>query len=407
VTRLRGETGSAVVTAIIVMTAMVSVGLASYAFVDTQTKVSAHERTRESTFNYGEGVLNAEAYVASVYWPGSAAPGLPDCSYNGSAVTATNPVDTTKCPTAASLSAAFTSNDYSAGVTWTSKVRDNVGSDACQYGTAGNACGYYYSDAAVNQATVAHYDANGDGMVWVRSRTTVGASSRTQVALVQVQKQTLAMPHAVLTANSVTSNYSPKLKVNPGTSNVLLRCPAALAGNPAGCVSTKRSDQIPKGSLKSTNSAPALSLADLQKLRERAKSTPNSWFLTCPTSPPPGPLVFIESGNCTQASLPPTSQSNPGLYVLVDGTLNISGSGDYWGLIYLVNASNRTGNVFDSNGLHKWHGAINVDGLGNVNLGTSSNTSLVFDDNVYNGLYAYVNAGIVRPSYREIRSSSP
>jgi hypothetical protein len=405
--RLRGsETGSAVVTAIMVMTAMITIGLASYAFVDTQTKMSSRERGRESTFNYGEGVLNAEAYMASVYWPGSAAPGLPDCSYNGSSVTATSPADTTKCPTAASLSAAFTNADYSAGVTWTSKVRDTVGTDPCQFGTAGNTCGYYYSDAAVNQASVVHYDANGDGMVWIRSRTSVGTNARTQVALVQVQKQTLDIPHAVLTANSVTSNYSPKLKVFPGTSNVLVRCAAAQVGNPQGCISTKRSDQIPSGSVKSTNSAPALNPADLQKLRDRAKSTPNAWFATCPSNPP-GPLVFIESGNCGSSSLPPTSQSNPGMYVLVDGTLNISGSGDYWGLIYLVNASNRTGNVFDSNGLHKWHGAINVDGLGNVNLGTSSNTSLTFDDNVYNGLYAYANAGIVRPSYREIQSSAP
>jgi hypothetical protein len=405
---MRSETGSAVVIAIMVMTAMITIGLASYALVDTQTSLSSRERTRESTFNYGEGVLNSEAYVASVNWPGSAAPGLPDCSYNGSAVTSSSG-DTTKCPTAASLSAAFTSADYAAGVTWTSKVRDNVGTDACQSGTGGNTCGYYYSDAAVNQsaATVKPYDANGDGMVWVRSRTTVGTNSRTQVALVQVQKQTLAMPHAVLTANSVTSNYSPKLKVAPGTSNVLVRCASAQAGNPAGCISTKRSDQIPSGSVKATGSSPAMTNGDLQKLRERAQATPNSYFATCPSSQPPGPLVFIESGNCGQSSLPPSSQANPGLYVLVDGTLNISGSGDYWGLLYLVNASNRTGNVFDSNGLHKWHGAINVDGLGNVNLGTSSNTSLTFDDNVYNGVFAYQNAGIVRPSYREVQSSQP
>jgi Tfp pilus assembly protein PilX len=403
--RLRSEAGSAVITAIMVMTAMITIGLASYAFVDTQTKLSSRERGRESTFNYGEGVLNAEAYVASAYWPGSAAPGLPDCSFNGSAVTSSSG-DVTKCPTAASLSATFTNADYSTGVTWTSKARDNAGTDACQYGSGGSTCGYYYSDSAVNQPTVAHYDANGDGMIWIRSRTTVGTSSRTQVALVQVQKQSLPIPHAVLSGNSVTSNYSPKLKVNPGTSNVLVRCPAAQAGNPAGCISTKSSSQIPLGSVKATSSAASLSTGDLQKLRERAKSEPNAWFSTCPSNPP-GPLVFIESGTCSSSSLPPTSASNPGLYVLVDGTLNISGSGDYWGLIYLVNASNRTGNVFDSNGNHKWHGAINVDGLGNVNLGTSSNTSLTFDDNVYNGLYAYVNAGIVRPSYREIQSSSP
>jgi Tfp pilus assembly protein PilX len=405
---LRSERGSAVVTAIMVMSAMITIGLASYAVVDTQTKLSAGERTRESNFDYGEGVLNAEAYITSTYWPGSAAPGLPDCTFNGTTVTASGAsTDATQCPTAATLQAAFSGADYSKGVTWTSKIRDNVGTDACQFGSGGNTCGYYYSDSAINQpyTVVKPYDANGDGMVWLRSRSVIGTNARTQVAMIQVQKQSLTMPHAVLTANTVTSNYSPKLKVFPGTSNVLVRCASAQAGNPQGCINTKSSSQIPTGSVKSTSSSSALSAADLQKLRERAKSE-NSWYATCPSSPP-GPFVFIESGNCGASSLPPSSAASPGLYVLVDGTLNISGSGDYWGLIYLVNKSNLTGNVFDSNGLHKWHGAINIDGNGNANLGTSSNTSLTFDDNVFAGLYAYVNAGIVRPSYREVQSSQP
>ena len=74
---MRSERGSAVVTAIMVMTAMITLGLASYSFVDTQTKMSAKEHGRESTFNYGEGVLNAEAFIASAYWPGSSAPRPP------------------------------------------------------------------------------------------------------------------------------------------------------------------------------------------------------------------------------------------------------------------------------------------------------------------------------------------
>jgi Tfp pilus assembly protein PilX len=403
--KLNGEAGSAVVTSIMVMAMIVTLGLASYAYVDTQSKMSGNERNRESTFNYGEGVLNSEAFVASSNWPGSSATSaLPDCSFNGTSVSSSSG-DVTKCPTAASLSAAFTSADYARGVTWTAKVRDNVGTTACKSGTGGNTCGYYYSDSAVNQASVARYDANGDGMLWIRSRTTVGTSSRTQVALVQVQKQSLNMPHSVLTANSVTSNYSPKLKVFPGGSSVMLRCPSAQAGNPQGCVNTKRPDQIPAGSLKATGGSPALKAADLELLRQRAKSE-GKWYASCPSSPP-GPLVFIESGFCGQSSLPPTSAANPGLYVLVDGTLNIGGSGDYWGLIYLVNKSGHTGNVFDSNGNHKWNGAINIDGPGNANLGTSSNTSLNFDDNVFNGLFGYANAGIVRPSYREIQSSNP
>jgi hypothetical protein len=252
---------------------------------------------------------------------------------------------------------------------------------------------------------VPRYDRNGDGMLWVRSRTTVGISSRTQVALVQVQRKALDMPHAVLSGNTITTKYSPKLTVHPGGSNVLVRCVAAQTGNPNGCIDSKRPDQIPAESVKATGTTPALSAADLQTLRERAKSE-GGWYATCPDEPA-GPLVFIESGFCDESSMPPGKKTNPGVYVLVDGTLNIKGSGDYWGLIYLANKSNRSGDVFDSNGNHQWNGSINVDGLGNVNLGTSTNTSLEFDDNVFNGLYGYVNAGIVRPSFREIYSDAP
>ncbi len=51
---LHREDGWALVTAVIVMSLMIGVGLASYAYVDTQVEQSANERTRESSFNYAE-----------------------------------------------------------------------------------------------------------------------------------------------------------------------------------------------------------------------------------------------------------------------------------------------------------------------------------------------------------------
>ena len=402
-TRLRNESGVAVVVAVMVMTTMVTLGLATFALVDTQSSVSTRERSRESTYNYGEGVLNSEAFIAGQYWPGvSSTAALPDCSYANGNVTSSNG-DTSMCPSAAALAATFNNLDYSGGVTWTGKVRDNSGTDACQFGTGGNTCSYYYSDSLL---TAPRYDANGDNMLWVRSRLTVGNSSRTQVALVQVQKQSLPISRSVLSASSYTSTWSPKLKIFPNGGDVLMRCPTAQNGT-QNCMSLKNSSQVPASSVKATNNAPAMNPSDLDLLRQRAKIE-GGWSSSCPSNPTTS-IVFIESGPCSASVLPATSPANPAVVVIVNGALNIGGGypQDFYGLIYLVNQSNSSATLFSSVGLHRFHGAINVDGPGGVSIGTSSQTSLSFDQNVYSGVYAYANGAIVRPSYREIQSSNP
>ena len=84
---LRNERGWAVVTAMLVMALMLSIGLAMFSFVDTETKQSYKERNAESSFDYSESVLSVEGYQVSANWP-QASPGMPDCTFNGSTVTA-------------------------------------------------------------------------------------------------------------------------------------------------------------------------------------------------------------------------------------------------------------------------------------------------------------------------------
>lgn len=55
----RDEEGWAVVVAIVLMTIMLGVGLATLAVVDNQQKQSGNERQRESGLNLNEGVLYA------------------------------------------------------------------------------------------------------------------------------------------------------------------------------------------------------------------------------------------------------------------------------------------------------------------------------------------------------------
>src|SRR4051794_7056054 len=67
--RLENEKGFVVLTAIVIMTFMLSVGLALLKVVDSQSKQSKEERVRESAFNAAEGLLYAEAAVLQANWP--------------------------------------------------------------------------------------------------------------------------------------------------------------------------------------------------------------------------------------------------------------------------------------------------------------------------------------------------
>lgn len=409
--RLRSESGWALVTAMLVMAGILTAGMASYAFVDGQVAQSGKERGRESTYNYTEGLLNAETFLLAANWSQTAP--LPDCTYSGGTVTASNG-QTAMCPSASTLGQAFSGPAYSSGVTWTVKVRDDGGTDACQSGVTASTCSYYYSDSGAG-ATLSQpaYDANKDGQLWVRAQAVVNGVRRTLVARVTRQQVALDFPHAVVTAGHYTMNNGRWATTFANGADLGVRCPSAQQQppNPAGCVTTKDPSQIqPASAIKPIDSSPALSSAELQQLRARAVAD-GAWYQTCPVNPP-GPLVFVESGSCGASALPQnTTQTSPATYVQVSGTLTISGASsslrDFWGVIYLANQSGLTGDVFSATGNHNFHGSINVDGQGGVNVGTSSNTSLSYDGNAFGGLWAYGNTTIVRPSFREIVSSTP
>lgn len=55
--RLRNERGSILVTALLVMAAMIPIGFALLAIVDTQARQSGQERTRDRAFNLADSAL--------------------------------------------------------------------------------------------------------------------------------------------------------------------------------------------------------------------------------------------------------------------------------------------------------------------------------------------------------------
>src|SRR6185312_6494175 len=84
----------------------------------------------------------------------------------------------------------------------------------------------YYNDGTTSTRGQPGYDANGDGVVWVRSQGIVRGLKRTVVALVEVTQIKTAFPKNVVTAGYfTTTNNGKKVIVN-------------TAGNPAGTPGT-------------------------------------------------------------------------------------------------------------------------------------------------------------------------
>lgn len=411
--RMKSERGWAVVTAMAVMAIMIAVALAMFAWVDSEARLSGKERSRESAFDYAEGVLDTEAFIMATNWPG-ASPGMADCTYNGIAVVAAGGGGNVNlCPSQTQVAQAFTAREFQQGVIWTARVRDNGGTDKCVL-TGAMQCSYYYDDSALtNQPS---WDANGDGQVWVRAQALMGNVRRTVVERVQLDKQTVSFPGAVITSNHLIMSGSPHQKVVTNFTPINLRC----AINSANCPSLNTKKQVaPYQFNYSYPQQQAIPTSSLNLLRQRAQK--EGWYYaTCPTNPP-GQQVFVESGTCHGNSLPYTSPTQRGTYIQVTGTLTLDQSavpnsaqasqgrkGNYWGLIYLANSSKINGDVFKVTiGKRLIQGVVAVDWTGDVDLQGNKNSVLQYDPFVIQGLYLYQGSTLVRPSFREIQTSTP
>lgn len=388
-TRLREQRGSALVIAVVVTGLMLSLGLAAYAYVDTQAREAAQERIRESAFNHDDGVLTAQAFVLSRYWPAAATNAFPDCVWNGSTLSATGAsTNATRCPDPAAVAKTYTSPDYAAGVTWATTVRDNGGTSLDFY------------DQALTPSQPA-WDANGDGEVWVRAQTALRGTRRTVVQRIQVDKLPVTMPKNVLTAGSfqvTTGGPKPFVQLNGATMS--LRCASAAT---AGCYTTTKPGQVkgPGTTTFGNQSTHQLSPSDLDKLRQTAIANGTYYASGCPASPV-GAVVFVEVGNCSYAANGNwNSPAAPGMFILVNGSMTWRGNPTYYGTIYLYNAQNGTcPPVFDAGGSSTIVGAVFLDGQACFQVG--GNTRIVYDANAVRAVAYYASISPVRNSFREL-----
>jgi Tfp pilus assembly protein PilX len=403
---LRSQDGWAVLTAMMVMSAMLMIGLATIALVDGETKSSARERQTEARLNLTEGALGTELYNLSHAWP--TATTYPDCTTTSTAA---------PCFTAAQLQANFSSVDITKlNPSWTVQVRDDVDAPA-QTGTCDPSqsnMGGYYSDATVMTQSNYAYDHNNNCQLWVRAEGTLNGKKRVVVAKVRVDTRPVQFPIAPFVAGrfATTNNGGKKVIVDGQGHPGQVRCTSTATS----CVDYNGSQVSNPGTVTVGDPNVADTVLDdatLDALRKTAKQN-NTYYSTttpgktnCP-SDPSGAVVFVEDLSCQYAAVDVNTTTKQGIFVIAKGTLKLTGNGDWYGAIYMANLQQSSGVVFDANGTATIHGGVFVDGNGALSIGSSGNAgngnqaNLVYDPTVFPPLQAYGTAGIIQNTWREL-----
>ena len=391
---LRGEAGSSLVVSIMLMSMMFAVGLAAYAFVDTQQVESMRERHRESSFNLAEAALNSQSFVLSRRWAGS-----PNAFGNQTPTCTQSAAPAAMCPDPAQLTAAFASSDYAVGATWKTTVYDDVS-------------GKFYDSAVIEQAGTAHWDQNANGVVWIKVETTVRDRTRRLVALVQVQPYQEEIPKNVIIAGQfeLTPNGNGVyIKTNPDETSehrVTLRC---NLGDPSCAEFTpdKKNPQLdPPGAIEGLQFVGEDALADdiKDRLKERAIAD-GTYYSGCPSAAQlTGKVVWVDgcadgdyTGNNTW-----NSAAKPGILIWSDGFLELGGRSTFWGVVYHLNNSNSTDDeLLRLRGGLTIEGGAFVDGPGGIDVG-SNRVNLNYYEGAFTSITSYGSASIVQNSWRDI-----
>jgi Tfp pilus assembly protein PilX len=401
--RLRNESGSTLIAAVLVVFIMLAFGLALLAASDTQSKTSAHDRTRESSFNLAEAAMNAHVLQLTrpLAWPTVAnQPSVCDPT------TGTN----TTCPQPSALQGAYTSGDYgttpcatSSAPAWQTMVRDSEGEQ------------YWSASFATSRLP---YDANGDGVIWLRSQATTQCHTIAVVSQVTQSQVPIAFPQNVVTANWFqTTNKGKKVIVDTRGSGSQ---PAAIVARCAGLTTPQclnypvDKGQVQPPAVRADSSASSTTLTDAQLLALKTQAQASgSYYAGCPTpnstqlsSPANGAPVYV--ANCPVLSVGSNTQVNsaakPGALIIENGTLSMAGTSNFYGLIYMVNKQGASGAVVSISGAAQIWGVISIDGLGGLVAG-SSKTNVINDPRASTLLRGASGATINKNTFRIVPTS--
>ena len=414
--RLRDEAGIALMSVLMLLLFMLATGLAIASRTDSQTAQSAHERTKESSFNLAEAALNAVALQLSRSWPSNS-------SYPSSCTPTSS---STLCPQPTAVGGGYGTKDYAtscasapATPVWQTSVRDNVPGE--QYWTPAVSARGAYDGAA----------AAADNLVWIRSTAMVQCDRVSVVSLVSRATIPIEFPGGTLNANWFqTSNQGRKViidtlgayaqppSVRPGPaaqpSPIVVRCAGLSQAQCQGYNSGKGQVQPPAIRSDPTASSSAISTSQLQALERQANSAGTFYGAgNCPSSTAQltsvaGAPVVVQ-GPCdisVTSSGSINSSATPGVLVIENGTITLAGTVTFYGLLYAVNQQGSSGSVVTIQGNASVQGSVTVDGLGGVTAG-SSKTNLIFDPRAPTLLRGDSGATLAKNTFRVLPASTP
>jgi Tfp pilus assembly protein PilX len=409
--KLAEDRGNVLVTAIMLMAVMLSVGMAVASTVDTQTAQSRKERERESTFNLAEAALSAQTFILGRRGTGTESNPYPS---GGCAPGSTNLF----CPENATLMRSYTGDasqvDFAAGAEWRTDVLDDA--DA-----AGNTV-TFWQDSFLNVANWPRYDANDNRHVWVRSEAVVRGHKRAIVAWVEIEDRIVSFPrYAVLSGyihGKNSGGHGGRPLVNStGSLGVAVRCTAPYPPQ-SSCIDlnpTKGPQLQPPGNAQvGYPNSTAIGGDDLAALEDMARAN-GTWYASCPANPN-GDVVYVKNaGTCRYTNSAPSapgsskccnSSGNPGLFVLERGTVDFGGNIEFWGVVYHANLDNSGAErLVETSGTSMIRGGVLVDGNGGVYAG-SSGDNIVYNAFSFDDIKAVGTAGVVQNTWREIVPAS-
>lgn len=385
---MRSERGSALVTAVLVVAAMLVLGTAMLSVVDTQTEQTRVERTGDVTFNLAEATLNAEAFLLGRNWPQSTAQ-MPSPSGAASPCSGQTTTGTLADPPASA----------------TPSLRDQVQSILAQTHTGATTSAQWWLTVCQEggrsawdssllsglayDPTVASDPAPKPRRMWVRAEARIGGHRRAVVALVQAGQQPVLPTNLAVvtgklgqdlqtTAGQVVSGQvvGPLLSSLVGggqptiSGAVGLRCSVLDAGELPGCLNGvyKATSMTTVAPLLQANdfvdfrSDTAVSAEQLALLRQQAQASGTYYARTgtgagsvaagasCLPAGSAGKIVFIEqigdgSGSCILDTAPSGAAARA--LIVGSGGVRVQGGGTFTGVIYALHRTAPAGDMAD------------------------------------------------------------
>ena len=415
--RLRNdEEGSVLVIAIVLMAVMLTVGLASFASVDSGQQRALEQRQRETSLNLAEAVLYSQGFALAQAWPGNAVAGatMPTtCTSVSAAALCPDPNTLAAGNSSSPASANFTNVDASAAVGWETRIRDNGAPladaflqsqvDADQSGT-NTKTGLAYSCPGPCK-----WDANGDLKLWVQARAVVRDRPRNVVALLKREEYAEAFATSGVTAGSFeTTNNGNKAIIDATGSQVVVRCPTTST-LPCTDYDAAKNQVLPATIVRDPATRDAMTETQIERFKASAQSAnPSTYYTSCPASLT-GSVVYIDvaaTTNCTDANNATyNSALDPGIVIMPRGTLTMKGS--LHGLVYMANLQDSTGAVLTMEANSQIFGGLAIDGPGRLVAGQASGdrATVKFVQNAFDSLATFGTTGLVQNTWRELPPS--